>query len=63
MIAGRIVWGIARYILAGLTATEFPVSAFIAGALTNAIPGIILHIILVPAIVIALRRAGLVPNE
>ena len=63
MIGGRIVWGIARYVLAGLTATEFPMSAFIAGALTNAIPGIILHIILVPAIVIALRKANLVPNE
>ena len=63
MIGGRIVWGIARFVLAGLTAAEFPMSAFIAGAVTNAIPGIILHIILVPAIVLALQKAKLVPNE
>ena len=63
MIGGRIVWGIARFILAGLTSSEFPMSAFIAGAVTNAIPGIILHIVLVPALVIALQRAGIIKNE
>ncbi len=62
MIGGRIVWGIAQFVLAGLTGSEFPMSAFIAGAVTKAIPGIILHIVLVPAIVIALRKAKLVPN-
>ena len=62
MIGGRIVWGIAMFVLAGLTGSEFPMSAFIAGAVTKAIPGIILHIVLVPAIVIALRKAKLVPN-
>ena len=62
MIGWRIVWGAARFVLAGLTATEFPFSAFLAGAVTGAIPGIILHIILVPAIVIALRKVDLIPN-
>ena len=62
MIGGRIVWGAAMFVLAGLTGSEFPMSAFIAGAVTKAIPGIILHIVLVPAIVIALRKAKLVPN-
>ncbi|MBQ9268808.1 MAG: ECF transporter S component [Oscillospiraceae bacterium] len=63
MIGGRIVWGIARFVLAGLTASEFPMAAFIAGAVTNAIPGIILHIVLVPAIVIAMQRAKIIPND
>ena len=63
MIAGRIVWGAARYVLAGLSGSEFPMSAFWAGAVTNAIPGIILHIVRVPAIVIAMRQAKLVLNE
>ena len=63
MIGGRIVWGIARFVLAGLTNAEFPMSAFIAGAITNAIPGIILHIVLIPAIVIALKRAKLTLND
>ena len=60
MIGGRIVWGLARFVLAGLTASEFPFEAFIAGALTNAIPGIILHIVLIPIIVIALQRAKII---
>ena len=63
MIVGRIVWGAARWLFAGLAGTEFTFSAFIAGALTNAIPGIILHIVLVPLLVIALRRSKLMLNE
>ncbi|MCR5399076.1 MAG: ECF transporter S component [Lachnospiraceae bacterium] len=57
MIAGRIVWGIARVILLGVGGYEFGWEAFIAGALLNAIPGIILHIVLVPIIVIAVKKA------
>ncbi|MBR0352226.1 MAG: ECF transporter S component [Oscillospiraceae bacterium] len=63
MLCGRIVWGIARYVFAGLQGSSFPMSAFVAGAFTNAIPGIILHIVLIPLIVIALQRAKLVLNE
>lgn len=63
MLCGRVVWGIARYIFAGLQGSSFPMSAFVAGAFTNAIPGIILHIVLIPLVVIALRRAKLVLNE
>ena len=60
MAAGRLVWGMARYIFAGLDGSAFPFSAFLAGAVTNAVPGIILHILLVPLLVMALERAGLV---
>ena len=63
MIGGRLVWGLARFVFAGLSGSEFPFSAFLAGAVTNAIPGIILHIILIPILVMALRRANLMLNE
>lgn len=63
MVAGRIVWGIARFIMAGLAGSSFPMSAFIAGAVTNAIPGIILHIVLIPVLVMAMQRAKLVLNK
>ncbi len=56
MIGGRIVWGLVKFIVSGFMNTDFPFSAFIAGAVTNAIPGIILHIALVPVIIIALRK-------
>ena len=63
MIGGRLVWGGARYVLAGLSGSEFPLSAFFAGAVLNAIPGIILHIVLIPVLVLVLERAGLTLNR
>ena len=58
MVAGRIVWGIVRASIAGVRGLPFTMEMFVAGALVNAIPGIIVHIALIPIIVIALKRAG-----
>ena len=63
MIAGRIVWGIIRYLLAGLSGGSFTWQMFLAGAVTNAVPGIILHLILIPVLVLAMERAGLSLNR
>lgn len=63
MIAGRVVWGAVRLVLAGLSGTSFTWALFIAGALTNAVPGIILHLVLIPVLVIAMKRAGLSLNR
>ena len=63
MIAGRVVWGIARLILAGLSGTSFTWALFLGGAVTNAVPGIILHIVLIPVLVMAMERAGLSLNK
>ncbi len=60
MICGRIVWGIVSLFLYGLSGTPFTWKIFMAGALLNAIPGIIIQIIIIPIIVIAVSRAGLV---
>ncbi len=63
MIAGRIVWGVVRVILAGLSGSSFTWTLFLAGAVTNAVPGIILHLALIPILVIAMDRAGLSLNK
>ena len=63
MIAGRIVWGAVRWLIAGLQNTTFTLELFFAGAVTSAIPGIILHIILIPILVIVLERAKLTLND
>lgn len=63
MLGGRIVWGIARFCMATVSKTEFTFQAFLTGAFTNAIPGIIFHIVLIPLIVMAMKRANLVLNE
>ena len=54
MAAGRLVWGAAMFVCTGISSGSFGFSAFLAGAVTNAIPGIILQIVLVPLIVMAL---------
>jgi len=56
MVAGRVVWGAVRMIIAGVTKSEFTWSLFIGGALLEAIPGIILQLILIPVIVMAVKR-------
>ena len=63
MAAGRVLWGAVRFAIAGLTETAFPFSAFVAGAVTNAVPGIVVQLILIPLVVAALERAKLMPNE
>ena len=57
MLAGRIVWGVVRVVLSGVTGAAFTWAAFAAGAFTQAIPGIILQVVLIPAIVLSLKKA------
>jgi len=45
----------------GIRGTGFSLSAFFAGAFLNAIPGIILQLILIPATILALTHAHLLP--
>ena len=57
MIVGRLVWGLASYLfVVGVKGGSFTLAAFFAGAVTNALPGIILQIILVPVLVMAAER-------
>lgn len=60
MLAGRAVWGIAMIIQLGLGTGGFTWQAFLGGAFINAIPGIIIQLTLIPVIMVALNRAGLV---
>ena len=58
MVAGRLVWGAVRFVLAGLTGSSFPFSAFLSGALLTAVPGILAQLVLIPLILTALEKAG-----
>lgn len=60
MLAGRLVWGVVQVVLLGINGNGFTWQMFITGAFLNAIPGIILQLILIPAIMVALNRTGLV---
>ncbi len=58
MLAGRIVWGLVRFILAQATMQPFTLEMFMAGAFLTAVPGIIVQLILIPGIMAALKRTG-----
>lgn len=60
MVLGRAVWGVAEVIILGAAGGTFTWTAFAAGAVLNAIPGILVQIILVPIIVVALRKANVI---
>lgn len=57
MIFGRLVWGAVRFAMTGFSSTAFPFTAFWAGAVVNALPGIILQLVLIPAVIITLKKA------
>lgn len=63
MIIGRVIWGVVSYFLLFLNGTAFTLNMFIAGAFANSIVGMVLQLILVPIIIIALERAGLLKDE
>ena len=59
MVAGRLVWGLVKFLLAGLQGTEFSLALFLSGAVTTAIPGIILQLILIPILVVVMERTNM----
>ncbi|MBQ9136727.1 MAG: ECF transporter S component [Lachnospiraceae bacterium] len=63
MLIGRITWGIASFILYRILGNPFTWEIFAAGAFLNAIPGIIVQLILVPAIIYALKKSQLIDNN
>jgi len=59
MILGRLVWGVVCIPVYGFVSKSFTWQIFMTNGFVNAIPGIILQLIAVPAIVTALERAHL----
>ena len=58
MIIGRLVWGAVMLVITGISQTQFSFEAFLAAVVTGSLPGIIIQIVLIPLIVIALRKTG-----
>ena len=61
MIGGRIVWAIARIVMVGAANIPFSWKVFVTSGFVEAIPGIVLQLVLIPVIMVALDRAKLVP--
>ena len=60
MLAGRLVWGLVQFLLAGLRSTTFSLAMFLSGAVTTALPGIILQLVLIPVLVVVMERTRIV---
>ena len=56
MIIGRIIWGAAMATCMGVKGGSFTFAAFMAGAITNAVPGIIIQLVLIPVLVMVLTN-------
>lgn len=56
MLAGRVVWGIAKALILGVGDNAFTLSAFITGGFVDAIPGIVIQLILIPVIVTVIEK-------
>ena len=64
LVGGRLVWGLVSIPIYGLlTEKTFTLMAFWMGGFVNAWPGIVLQIVLIPAIVLALEKAKLFQQQ
>ena len=60
MVAGRVAWGAVMFVLMGLRGGGFTFEAFLAGSVLNAVPGIVLQLVLIPTVMVLLDRTKLV---
>lgn len=56
MVLGRIAWGITKAVLLGLGGKAFTVSMFLVGGFADALPGIILQLVLIPLIMTVVNK-------
>lgn len=58
MLFGRLIWALASLAFYQLMGSSFTWEMFLAGAFINAVPGIVVQIVIIPVIVMAIRKAG-----
>ena len=65
MLLGRLVWGLARTALAGLGGDPFTLKLFLTNGFLNAVPAVVLQLVVIPPLVLAVYRAfpSLRPQE
>jgi len=63
MLGGRLVWGLASYIIYTAMGNPFTLQMFMAAAFITPLPGIIFHLVIIPPILLALKAYRLLPEE
>ncbi len=59
IIGGRLVWGLSMLVLLIPTSQAFTWTAFVSGAIVSTIPGTILQLVIIPALILALGKTRL----
>lgn len=62
MVAGRLVGGAAKALVMGITGGSFTFAMFVSSYFITTLTGAAIHLVVVPAIVLALEKAHLSPN-
>lgn len=60
MIGGRIISGIANAVFMNMASKAYGFAAFISGSFVQALPGILIQIILIPVLILALEKAKII---
>ncbi len=63
MIAGRIVFGGAMYLLLAVKSSQYTWSAFLSTAFLSSVPGVVIQLVLIPALMAVLDRTQLLPYK
>lgn len=61
LVGGRVVWAAVRVVMTGVAHVPFTWEIFLTQAFLTAIPGIVLQLVLVPALMVALGKAKMIP--
>ncbi len=56
MVAGRLVRGVVQLTLLGLKGVPFALETFLTGVILTGIPGILLQLFVIPAVLLAIRK-------
>lgn len=63
MLLGRVVGGAAQALFCLFTVREYSLALWAAGYLVGSAPGIIMHLLLIPVLIITLSKAKLIPGR
>ena len=62
MLLGRLCWGAVRWLFTCFGAGAFTFQAFLTGAFISAWPGIVCHLLVIPPLVMALKKGGVLKD-
>lgn len=63
MLGGRVVYGVVNLILTGIAGTSYSLQTFLTAAFVTALPGIVIQLIFIPALIVLLEQVGFLKKK